>query len=63
MELRRTDFISFLMVLLSPVAGKLADSVGSRLIASSGTVIIGASFLLLFLLVHETRADIMILPG
>ena len=63
MELRRTDFISFLTVLLTPVAGRLADSLGSVLIASSGMVIIKASFLLLFLLVHVTRADIMILPG
>jgi len=52
-----------LMVLLSPVAGKLADRMGSRLIASSGMVIIGASFLLLFLLVSVSRADIMILLG
>jgi len=52
-----------LMVLLSPVAGKLADRIGSRLIASSGMVIIGASFLLLFLLVSVTRGDIMILLG
>ncbi len=49
------------MVLLSPVAGKLTDNLGSRLIASSGMVIIGASFLQLFLLVHETRGGIMIL--
>ena len=33
------------------------------MIASSGMVIIGASFLLLFLLVHLTRTDIMILLG
>ena len=66
----RVDFPHFsslsepiLMVLLSPVAGKLADSVGSRLIASSGIVIMGASFLLLFLLVHETRGGTMILLG
>ena len=52
-----------LMVLLSPVAGKLADRIGSRLIASSGMVIIGASFLLLFILVHVTLGDIMILLG
>ena len=52
-----------LMVLLSPVAGKLADRIGSRLIASSGMFIIGASFLLLFLLVRVTRGDIMILLG
>ncbi len=52
-----------LMVLLSPVAGKLADRIGSRLIASSGMVIIGTSFLLLFILVRVTRGDIMILLG
>ena len=54
---------SLLIVLLSPVDGKLADSLGSRLITSSGMVIIGAPLLLLFLIVHETWADIMILPG
>ncbi|QRF74769.1 methyl viologen resistance protein SmvA [Thermoplasmatales archaeon] len=52
-----------LMVLLSPVSGKLADRFGSRLIASSGMVIIGVSFLLLFLESTVSRLDITALLG
>ncbi|WP_156778506.1 MFS transporter [Thermoplasma acidophilum] len=54
--LRITPFISGLiilpepvmMVLLSPVAGRLSDRYGSRVIASLGMIIIGASFIYLF---------------
>ncbi len=52
-----------MMVLLSPVAGRLADRVGSRVIASAGMFIIGFSFLSLFLNPSAGKIYIMVVLG
>lgn len=51
------------MVALSPIAGKLSDRYGSRIIASLGMVVIGLSFLSLFLIPSLSRLPILILLG
>ncbi|MGC8608879.1 MAG: MFS transporter [Thermoplasmata archaeon] len=52
-----------IMVLLSPVAGRLADKVGSRFIASAGMFIIGFSFFSLFLNPSAGKIFIMVVLG
>ena len=51
------------MVALSPLAGKLSDRFGSRAIASIGMLVIGFSFLALYLIQPLTRDVILILLG
>ncbi|MCL4341014.1 MAG: MFS transporter [Candidatus Thermoplasmatota archaeon] len=52
-----------LMVALSPVAGKLSDRFGSRLIASAGMVVIGISFFGLYFIHPLFRITILFLLG
>jgi MFS family permease len=52
-----------LMVTLSPLAGSLSDRFGSRIIASLGMLIIGFSFLALYLISPLSRIDILVLLG
>lgn len=49
------------MVVLSPVSGKLSDSIGSRTIASIGMAIIGFAFLSFFLTVSPSKIEVIIL--
>ena len=51
------------MVCLSPLAGKLSDRFGSRIIASFGMLVIGLSFLALYMISPLTRTEILILLG
>lgn len=49
------------MVALSPFAGKMSDRFGSRYLASTGMLIIGVSFLGLYLIHPLGRSDILML--
>lgn len=51
------------MVCLSPLAGKLSDRFGSRVIASLGMLVIGLSFLALYLINPLSRIEILVLLG
>ncbi len=51
------------MVCLSPLAGKLSDRFGSRIIASLGMLVIGLSFLALYVINPLTRMEILVLLG
>ena len=50
-----------MMVLMSPVSGRLSDKLGSRGIASTGMVAIGISFLLFFILREPSFLEIVLL--
>lgn len=52
-----------MMVALSPVAGKLSDLAGSRIIASIGMLVIGISFLSLYYFHPSNKIDLMVLLG
>ncbi|MEM0127502.1 MAG: MFS transporter [Thermoplasmatales archaeon] len=52
-----------IMVLVSPLAGRLSDRVGSRRIASLGMLVIGMSFLSFFLLRTPNVREILLILG
>lgn len=51
------------MVALSPIAGKLSDTFGSRFIASLGMLIIGMSFIVMYFLYPIDKIQLMIMLG
>ncbi|MEM0127850.1 MAG: MFS transporter [Thermoplasmatales archaeon] len=50
-----------LMVLMSPISGRISDRISSRWIASIGMIIIGLSFLVFFLLIAPSTIEILLI--